>query len=157
MICEVCGKSDARGYRVRMEGTVLQACSSCSKGHDIVSEVRSEKKSDKTAPKPQKNPVIGLEAGYEIVDDYADIIKGARQRRGMTQDDLGRQINESHSLIHRLELGKLKPHKELAKKLERKLKISLLTEPEDAGEAPPESKTAEMTLGDLVVVRKRGK
>jgi ribosome-binding protein aMBF1 (putative translation factor) len=51
---------------------------------------------------------------------------------GLSQEDLGRKINEKPSVISHLETGSMKPSDALARKLEHALKIELFLPPEDS-------------------------
>ena len=98
----------------------------------------------------------------DLVEDFGERVKNARRRLGLTQEDLARQLNEKLTVIRKIEAGEFKPPIELARKLERFLKIRLL-EPIDETELgmpggySTGSKTAGggISLGDLL--KKRGK
>jgi putative transcription factor len=62
----------------------------------------------------------------ELKEDYYKVIKQAREKLGLSQEALGRKINEKPSVIKLLESGKLKPDNMLARKLEHALKVQLL-------------------------------
>jgi putative transcription factor len=62
----------------------------------------------------------------ELKEDYHKVIKQAREKLGLSQEALGRKINEKPSVIKLLESGKLKPDNMLARKLEHFLKVQLL-------------------------------
>ncbi|MEM4625635.1 MAG: helix-turn-helix domain-containing protein, partial [Candidatus Pacearchaeota archaeon] len=66
----------------------------------------------------------------EIVQDFATLIKQAREKMGLSQDALAKKINEKVSVIKLIETGKLKPSILLGKKIERALKINLFTKVE---------------------------
>jgi putative transcription factor len=63
--------------------------------------------------------------------DYSAAIKGARESLGITQEELGKKINEKPSMIGHLEVGSMKPDDLLARKLEHFLKIQLFVPVED--------------------------
>ena len=65
-------------------------------------------------------------------EDYSKAIKTARELLGITQEELGRKINEKPSVISHLEVGSMKPTDELARRLEHFLKIDLFVSEEDA-------------------------
>jgi putative transcription factor len=67
----------------------------------------------------------------EIRLDYMKEIKSARELLGLSQDELGRKINEKPSVIGHLETGRLKPDDALARKLEHFLKIELFVPVEE--------------------------
>ena len=62
----------------------------------------------------------------EIDPDYNVIVRRARERMGLTQEALGRAINEKPSVISHVESKKLKPDPILARKLMHHLRINLL-------------------------------
>jgi putative transcription factor len=159
MICELCGKNVNGGFKVRIEGSMVSACESCSKLGEVVSKVIIETPKVKAKPKPALPEVtehnFKAEVEYEVVDDFGPKIKAAREKRNLSQEDLGKMLNEPHSLIHRVELGKYEPSPDMARKFEQKLGIKLLS-PHTEIEAPDAAKTSdEITLGDMIVVRKR--
>jgi len=128
MICELCGKNANEGFRVRLEGSVVSACEGCSKLGEVVSKVKVEAPKPKPKPKaslPEANrPEAPTEVEYELVEDYGTKVKAAREKRNLSQEDLGKILNEPHSLVHRIELGKYEPSPDMARKFERKLALS---------------------------------
>jgi putative transcription factor len=66
------------------------------------------------------------EPELEVDPDYNSIVKRARERMGLTQEALGRAMNEKPSVISHVESKKLKPDPILARKLMHHLKINLL-------------------------------
>jgi len=62
----------------------------------------------------------------EIDPDYNIIVKQAREKMGLTQEALGRAINEKPSVISHVESKKLKPDPILARKLMHHLRVNLL-------------------------------
>ena len=89
-----------------------------------------------------------------LVDDYPQIIKKSRESIGLTQKDFANKINEKESVIHKIETGTLEPSLELAKKLEKFLKIKLIEEHEESHEKFKKSKEEGFTLGDFIHVKK---
>ncbi|UCD40388.1 MAG: TIGR00270 family protein [Candidatus Bathyarchaeota archaeon] len=162
MSCEVCG-SRIRGKpnRTIIEGAKLTVCNRCAKLGSIFWEAKSEprlKKVAKRLPQPmlaaRKKPVK-LQETLELVEDFSFRVRQAREKLGLSQEDLGRKLNEKVSLLRKIESGKMAPDHRLAEKLGRALKIKLLvpfSEPKVSSKAlshPPE-----VTLGDLINVRK---
>ena len=157
MMCELCGKEITEGLRVRLEGGLVTACRGCAGLGEVVSEVKPVRKktpvhADSAAA---EKPEFKVEGEYDVVEDYGARIKAAREGLGWTQEDLGRMVNEPHSVVHRMESGRFEPSPEVAKKLERKLNVKLLV-PHAEAEAPRLKQDSKgITLGDMVVVRKR--
>jgi len=59
-------------------------------------------------------------------------------------------------VVHRIESGRFEPDEELTKKLEHKLGIRLTTKVEEAIRNAAKTESGRKTLGDVVVVRKKG-
>jgi putative transcription factor len=83
--------------------------------------------------------------------DYDERIRAAREQRGLSQEDLAKELNEKASLIRKLEHGDMLPSDDVQTKLERKLGISLA---DASGEGDTEwesdSEAGSYTLGDVV-------
>ena len=169
MRCEVCGsKIHGKPYVVIIEGAKLTVCTECSKHGKIVVEDAKPR----TAPlKPKamlprlkaqsKSPSkTTAETAQELVENFDSKIRQAREKLGISHEELGRKINEKVSLLRKLETGKMKPDNVLAVKLERTLKIKLLA-PVSEEKLPqaniPQPVSRELTLGDLIQLNKRGK
>ncbi|GAA0201121.1 hypothetical protein GCM10009000_014090 [Halobacterium noricense] len=88
----------------------------------------------------------------EIVQDYDDRIRDARESSGLSQEDLAKDLNEKASLIRKLERGDMLPSDRVQKKLEKKLEISLTagSAGADDEEWSGGSSTGGTTLGDVV-------
>ena len=63
---------------------------------------------------------------YDIVEDYAELIKNKREEMQMTQDDLAKKIFERKNVLSNIERGELLPDINTARKLEKVLNIKLL-------------------------------
>jgi len=103
----------------------------------------------------QRKPVVAkVEITQEITEDYATKIRVAREKLGLTHEELGKKINEKASVLRNLEVGKMSPNNQLASKLEHMLKIKLLVPISEEKVPPPTSKSAnqEITLGDLIEI-----
>jgi len=160
--CEVCGRR-IRGtpYRAMIEGAKLTVCNECVKLGSLFWEAKSEprlKKVVKRLPQPMlaaKKKPVKLQETLELVEDFSSQVRQAREQFGLSQDDLGRKINEKVSLLRKIESGKMTPDHRLAEKLEHALKIKLLvpfSEPKVSAKVL--SRPPEVTLGDIVNVKK---
>lgn len=160
MRCEICGV-EIRGtaYKVVIDGATLIACRKCALRNPsaVVGYVSPQ---PRTGGGPRRAtprvPVVRRMPRYtvveEIVDDYAERIKEARERMGLTREVLAAMIGEKVSTIRRIESGRLAPTIQLARKLERVLKIKLV-EVHEEGEEYGYSEGGEefeLTLGDIV-------
>ena len=106
--------------------------------------------------KPRRSSGVRLD-DMELIEDFAKIIRAARQKKNISQDELAQRVGESISTLKSIESGRQKPTEKTIRGLERELEISLLeplgTVPIKVGKA--QSGTAGPTLGDRVVVKKK--
>ncbi|MEK6950285.1 MAG: multiprotein bridging factor aMBF1 [Nanoarchaeota archaeon] len=151
MSCELCGKADA-SLLAEVEGVDLQVCAQCVRYGTI-------KKRPAAANSARFSPSASVkleEPEYTIVSNYAFLLRTVREKKELSQQDFAKFLNERESVVAKLEAGSLKPGLETARKLERKLGIKLVElEQASAGRVEPKRKSEELTLGDLVKVRKR--
>jgi putative transcription factor len=67
-----------------------------------------------------------MESDFELDPDYHLMIRQTREKMGISQEELGRLINEKPSVISLLETRKLRPDAILTRKLMHHLKIKLI-------------------------------
>jgi len=149
-LCDMCGK-DTRLLRTEIESSELNVCKDCSKYGKILGARRNRVPG--RFAKVQRE-----EKNFLIVDNYDQLIKNAREKLGLKQEDVAKKIAERESVIHTFESKHRKPSMNVARKLEKFLHIKLVeeqTEPEDANETFEPKKKSAFTLGDFVKVRKR--
>jgi putative transcription factor len=160
MICEICGKDFNTGARIKLEGSVVSACDKCVSYGKVVDTIVSIKEKPKVVEvRTMKTYGMGeLEGETSLADDYGERIKRAREKMKLKQSELAKLITEHESIVHRIESGKFEPDAELVKKLEHKLSIKLTVKTDEAVRFTGKSsgKEGERTLGDVVVVRKKG-
>ncbi len=147
MNCEFCG-NNIRGepQAVNLDGGIFRVCNSCARlGTPArVPETHSVSRSPPRvgSPIPVRVPRGNYsppaptydEEETELRSDYSKVIKEAREMLGLSQEDLGRKINEKPSVISHLETASMKPDDILATKLEHFLKIELFVPVEDETE-----------------------
>ncbi len=95
---------------------------------------------------------------YDLVEDFAQRIRSARERLGWPVSTLAEKVKESTTTIRRIESGKLRPTIDLARRLEEVLGIKLLVpvvEEETGVEGVRTSKY--VTLGEIVAIRSKEK
>ncbi len=63
---------------------------------------------------------------YDVDPDYNVKIRQAREKMGLSQEDLGRMLNEKLSVVRMVESKKLKPDAVLTRKFMHSLKVNLL-------------------------------
>ncbi len=167
MRCEVCGrKIYGKPVTALIEGAKLTVCNECSKHGTIVIE------KPKQAPPPLKTKMVvvvpfktqstgkppkNVESTLELVEGFDTKIRQAREKLGLTHEELGKKISEKVSVLKKIETGKMTPDNKLAAKLEHTLKIKLLipaSEEKASRATVPKPQSRELTLGDLVQLNK---
>lgn len=147
MYCEICGgKIFGRGYRIVVEGSELTVCDKCRDLGVEAKNVKIRVAKRKVAPKP-------IMEDYEVVENFHEIIRKEREKRGWTQEELAKRIHEKVTLIKKLENKEITPEKDVIEKLERLFNISLRERVEDV--KIESSKSLTPTLGDLAVIRRK--
>jgi putative transcription factor len=151
---------------VIIEGANLTVCGQCAKHGTTVQEEPKPKglplkPQKKFAPKIQtkKPPETTAGTTLELIDSFDKKIRQAREKLGLSHEELGKKTNEKVSLLKKIETGKMAPDNKLAAKLEYTLKIKLLvpvTE-EKAQTKIPKQPTHELTLGDLIDLNRNKK
>jgi len=165
--CEMCGRPAPRRemkvvYVENVKLTVCQSCYSRLVKGDIAREIKEEVSKApvrRERPKMERKPEDRALEEYEVVPDFAERVRQARERLGLTQKALADLVKESENTIKRIEAGRLVPTIELARRLESVLMVKLLEPVVDRAEAylPSPSKVKDVTLGDVVILKKREK
>lgn len=150
---------------VYVENVRLSVCQTCY-SRLVRSEIAKEIK-EATSRTPTRKPRARAERKseerileeYEVVPDYSERVRKAREALGLTQKALAEMVKESENTIKRIESGRLVPTIDLARRLESVLSIKLLEPVVDTAQAyfPSPSKMKDITLGDVVSLRKREK
>ena len=143
MTCDMCGK-DTKLFKIKIENAIMSVCENCSKFGDVFSEVVK-----KIEIKPIKKKIEN-EAFEIIKEGYGFTIKKAREKLGLKQEELAKQIKEKASLIHKLENELIEPNLVLAKKLEKFLRIKLIEHYKEEKKKIDFEESGEMTIGDLL-------
>lgn len=128
MLCELCGERLAELDAI-VEGTMLGICKDCSRFGKVVEIKRSEidaLKEKMNIRRDKLNEYLILDV---IEANYAERIKNARERKGLTQKDLAADVGEKESVIRNLECGHLELSFELAERLEKILEIKIISKP----------------------------
>ena len=122
--CELCGRPTNEKKMVVVDGTVFNVCMACSKhGKPYVPTQIAARKKKQIATKQQKK--IGFSDSTMLAPDFAQRIREARTKMGLTHEQLGMRMNEKAQPLKKIESGALKPDELLAKKLERHLGVKL--------------------------------
>ncbi|MAG02468.1 TIGR00270 family protein [Candidatus Pacearchaeota archaeon] len=148
-LCEMCGK-EARLVLADVEGGELKVCSNCAKYGIVkkssVNVIHRFKSRSKREDGPQ----------FKVVGNYSNLIRSSREKRGMKQEDFAKFLNERESIVAKWEQGSLKPRIDIARRVGRLLRISLVVKDEVADKVEiKKGKSSEFTLADFVKIRKK--
>lgn len=184
--CELCGRGmKGHGRNIVIEGASMNVCPQCASKFGQQSSGPSQPRVSsrlgkqpswlgaperqppppssppivsRTKPRPKpRSPSMGVRLDdMELIEDYARVILAARQKKGISQDELAQKIGESISTLKAIEAGRQKPTEKTIRGLERELDISLL---EPLGTVPIKTSSGHTdtgpTLGDRVVVKRK--
>jgi putative transcription factor len=156
---------------VVIEGAKLTVCTECSKHGKATWEepekptVTPQRQSATSLGTPMQRTIqirkrvitARVDTSNELVEDYAEVIRQARESTGLSTEDLGKKISEKESVLKKIETGKMAPTEQLITKLEHTLKIKLLVPVAEEKVSLPKAASQEFTLGDAIKISKKGK
>lgn len=96
---------------------------------------------------------VPLESDEDVVEDYGERVRQARERKRVSLDDLARAVNEKKSILAKVETGAFHPDPELTRKLEAALGIKLREKVEEVHTQKYQPRGG-MTIGDLIKMKK---
>lgn len=141
----------------------MLVCGECAKLGSIVWEARTEPRLKKVARRmsapvlpPRRQPPISVADSLELVEGFGAKIRLAREKVGLSHQELGKRISEKVSVLRKIESGKMTPDNLLTEKLEHALRLKLLmpvSEPKVSSKALV-SRPASPTLGDILKTKK---
>jgi putative transcription factor len=168
MECEVCGnKIYGKTIRAIIDGVKLFVCSDCAQFSTSIWKKDAPKyglttkaldySTKPSSPFKRKTP-SKLPQALDLVEDFGQRIRVGRVKHNLSHEVLSRMIGTKISILRKLETGKMVPDQPLAKKLERFLKIKILHAPLETSNLEKDfvKKASELTLGDVVIIQKRG-
>jgi Predicted transcription factor, homolog of eukaryotic MBF1 len=128
--CELC-RAEIRGaiYKIVFEGAELFVCPRCARGRTVVAVLNLSQGSKGQAARKTmaaRKPRAPEADEYVVVERYGEIVRRARESMGLTREALAAMVGEKESTIRRIEAEQLEPTLELARKLERVLRVKLL-------------------------------
>jgi putative transcription factor len=103
-----------------VENVTMSVCRSCSRHGKPYTGQRKTKKRAVEEEFKFRFPTVR--------NDYSKVIREARERLGLSYDELGSRIKEAGSVVKLLEEGKFKPDPVMAKKIESSLRVKLVLE-----------------------------
>ena len=161
--CEICGAViRGKAYRVTIEGVTLTVCEKCyarimARKAELEEKRRATRNVRLAGPATRRRSPRrpSLYDQYEIVEDYAERIRRARQKLGWSQAVLAQRVGEKENTIKRIESGRLTPPIDLARKLEKTLRIKLLEPVVDEPVSTSRNEDFTLTLGDIARIREK--
>ena len=159
MNCEICGSTVGPFYHTIFLGDRVVACEKCIRKHgltiikktaDIVKSRIYSSQNVKRKRRLVRTPSI---SEYELIDDFGNKIKAAREKMGLTQEDLAKKLKVKLSYIKKIEANKLVPEYDLAVKIEKILNVKIIESSTSSNleiVSPDNIEENEYTLGDLI-------
>jgi putative transcription factor len=156
--CDMCGSPQERLLKTKIEGTELDVCGNCARFGEVIEKPRIRVKDfggkrPAAAPMPRRKEVLQV-----LKPDYGPKVGKAREKLGLTQEEFARKLNEKWSIMQKIESGQFKPSIDMARKLERILKIDIIDTHDEAGEVPmaaPKKKDEGFTMGDFIKKKRK--
>jgi putative transcription factor len=154
MQCELCGM-ECYCKPATIDGVKMMLCPNCIK-HGQAVEFRPKPKAVGNKPiseriKKPKVKDVYKNMDKELVSNWNNIIKSAREKKGMSREQLGFKIGERTVTISKIENGDLRPSDKVIVKLEKELNIKLIEEVADTPANLTSSRTkSTLTLGDFI-------
>ena len=154
MQCELCGREcDCRPATI--DGVNMMLCPSCMKhGKRVTVSDESSGVSKKPILERIKRPKVKdvyKDMDKELVSGWNDIIMSAREKKGLSREELGFIIGERTVTISKIENGDLRPSDKVAEKLEKELGITLFEQVRSVSTGEGRSHSGGgLTLGDFI-------
>jgi len=154
MECELCGReSECRPATI--EGVRMMLCPGCMRhGKEVSKSPESSYRVNKPILERIRRPKekdVYTKMEKELVSDWNNQIKKAREKKGLSREELGFKIGERTVTISKVENGDLRPSDKIIKKLEKELGITLFENVEKAPSYATGSHTrGSLTLGDFI-------
>jgi putative transcription factor len=150
--------------KITIEGSNLSVCPNCAKFGKGQTTAGQGKESSYTPTiaerleqreKRLRTKDVFESGQEELALDYASRIHTARSSNGLSQEELGKKINEKKSVVAKLENGDMVPDEKLVRKLEKALDISLKEKVSTVAPTKPSEAAKGLTLGDFIKVEKK--
>ena len=155
-LCDLCGK-DTKLVIAEVEAAKLKVCQNCARYGSVLEADKPDEELFH-APQPRHTPEPAT-SDETIDENYALIIKNAREGSKLTQEDLAQAIAEKENVIHRIETRQQEPPIKVAKKLEQFLKIKLIIKPGQQRTTLQlknlDFSETNLTIGDLLKMNKK--
>jgi putative transcription factor len=157
MRCEICGKKLVEEpLKTKVDGSIMLTCKECSKFGKVQREPPKPKRPG--APrggKATKRIQRPIEPVEEVIENYNEIVRQAREKKGWSREELGEKIYEKASVVNRIESGKMVPDLKLARKIEKIMHVVLIEKSDDiSADETGHSKVRGTTIGDIDRIKK---
>ena len=151
--CEMCGYQGSVQEAI-VEGAVLFLCDRCLRYGDAV-ELKKPSAAvvdQRLAFMKRTHSFISQNDDEAVVSGYGSLVKKAREKLNLSQDQLAQALAERVSLLQRIESGNMEPPLKLARKLEQYLKIRLVQKDEKTSIDAQEfsSSGVGLTIADII-------
>jgi putative transcription factor len=138
-----------------VDGVKMMLCPGCMR-HGKGIEVSSESTTGVKKPilerihRPKEKDVY-KDMNRELISNWSKTIKNAREKKGLSREELGFRIGERTVTISKIENGDLRPSDKVAEKLEKELDITLFEEVKKVSTTLGGSHSRQgLTLGDFI-------
>ncbi len=155
MECEICGAEVDTLYEIEIEGTTMLVCGVCAKGKHLTGKVIKAKE-EETENKAVVAARLKEKEETEIIDNYGEVIRKAREKLGLPLKVLAEKISEKESTLERVENQKTLPNNKLVSKLEKELGIKLTRPAEQGARASGTRPSEPLSLWDAAEKKKKG-
>ncbi len=125
--CEICGKKVDTVYEIMLDGAQMLVCEKDARGRHVAHSFGS----DSQRAVGDQRAAHGERAQEELIENYGEAIRKAREALGLPVRVLGERISEKESTLSRIEKQETLPSEKTRKKLEKELGIKLLAKEPD--------------------------
>ncbi len=153
--CDLCGKSPVVGIN-EIEGARMNVCAACSGHGKTIKRVGGATAPDPWTIRRSRPKTEGPMSEAQVRPDLAAVLRKARERSGMTQEQFAAKLGVKLSAYHHYESGSGTPDHETAHRMERAIGTPLVgvirtskDEPMTPS-APKGEPTRGVTIGDLL-------
>jgi len=153
MQCELCGR-DCDCKPAAIDGVRMMLCPKCMRhGQSIGVPDKTHVNIKKPILDRIKRPKVKdvyRNMEKELVSDWNELIRNAREKKGLSREELGFRIGERTVTISKIENGDLRPSDKMVEKLEKELNISLVEKVADISTITSSSHSRGYTIGDFI-------
>ena len=159
MQCELCGNESKECKPAAVDGVKMMLCPGCMRHGKGLQPSREAAPRNVVLQRinrpPEKDVFVNMDK--ELVTGWNEKIKDAREKKGLTREQLGFNIGERTVTISKIENGDLRPSDKVITKLEKELEIKLI---EAVREVPTHQSQgmkygSGLTLGDFIKTEKK--